>query len=474
VNFTFPSDLTDDVTYFWKVKASDPLGSGYWGGYTVFRTFTVFTPLGANNCSWYQNKNNQMQQNNYYTTLLEDDSIRLIPSGGTALDTLFYEDFESGVMPAGWSVVNGDGDAYTWYINGSGQSDLGGYEPPNAGSYYAYYSDDDAGSINNTAEEYLYSPIYPIIDRDSLFASYDYGFRQYGSSELTAQYRYYKTGSWTVWFDIASYTTHGFDTGNVNITSLLPFDSLQLRWIYEDNGAWGYATAIDNATVYGKTIIVNDDGYFTTPPVYYNDLNNIYSRTDWGNITWRQSSDADSISVQVLYHNGANWALIPNTDLPDNDVGFYGSSINSFADISGLNTSIYDSIKAQFNFYRKASKSSIEPTIIAIEIGNLNENINFVEISKPIQKNVFYPKVFALMPVSPTLIRSDAYISYQIPMKSDVNISIHDILGREVNVIVDGKKSPGFYKIRWNGNDKYGKKLSAGTYFIKMKAGDYT
>ena len=34
---------------------------------------------------------------------------------GTSAQTLFYEGFEDGVLPAGWTVIDADGDGYNWY-----------------------------------------------------------------------------------------------------------------------------------------------------------------------------------------------------------------------------------------------------------------------------------------------------------------------------------------------------------------------
>jgi|GEM_PF-6356642 len=54
-------------------------------------------------------------------------------------------------------------------------------------------------------------------------------------------------------------------------------------------------------------------------------------------------------------------------------------------------------------------------------------------------------------------------ISYLVPKSSLVTIKVYDVLGREVESLVNEQKNPGNYKIEFNGN-----KLSSGIYFYRM------
>ena len=52
-------------------------------------------------------------------------------------------------------------------------------------------------------------------------------------------------------------------------------------------------------------------------------------------------------------------------------------------------------------------------------------------------------------------------------IKQRVTLTVHDILGRTVAVLVDGTKAPGTHEIRWNPGQ-----LSGGVYFCRLQAGD--
>ncbi len=58
--------------------------------------------------------------------------------------------------------------------------------------------------------------------------------------------------------------------------------------------------------------------------------------------------------------------------------------------------------------------------------------------------------------------------SYSLPKQSNVEIKIHDVLGREVAVLVNEDKLPGSYKIHFDGSI-----LSSGVYFCTMRSNEF-
>lgn len=60
-------------------------------------------------------------------------------------------------------------------------------------------------------------------------------------------------------------------------------------------------------------------------------------------------------------------------------------------------------------------------------------------------------------------------IQYSIPKTSYVTLKVYDILGKEVETLVDKEINPGVYNSRFDGT-----KLSSGIYFYTLKSGSYT
>ena len=65
-------------------------------------------------------------------------------------------------------------------------------------------------------------------------------------------------------------------------------------------------------------------------------------------------------------------------------------------------------------------------------------------------------------------------IQYQLPYQTDVNLSIYDILGNEVIVLVHQNQSPGTYNIIWDAVDRNGREVSGGVYFYRIKKKEFT
>jgi len=59
-------------------------------------------------------------------------------------------------------------------------------------------------------------------------------------------------------------------------------------------------------------------------------------------------------------------------------------------------------------------------------------------------------------------------ISYHLPVANNVRLVVHDLLGREVVVLVNGKKDPGKYEVKFDGTG-----LSSGVYVYRLQAGDF-
>ena len=78
------------------------------------------------------------------------------------------------------------------------------------------------------------------------------------------------------------------------------------------------------------------------------------------------------------------------------------------------------------------------------------------------------PSTFALSPNFPNPFNPQTTISYQVKEKSLVTITVYDLLGQEVATLVDAEKQAGSHTVTFNATE-----MSAGTYFYKMKAGQF-
>ena len=134
-----------------------------------------------------------------------------------------------------------------------------------------------------------------------------------------------------------------------------------------------------------------------------------------------------------------------------------------------LTSSFYTDEDLEFNtlyFYRVSYFStgwSDYSETIAVVLENLDiSNGNNMPISYKIHQN--HPNPFN--PVTT--------IRYDLPEDGLVNITIYDMMGRQINTLVSGQQTAGYNIVQWNATNTFGEAVSAGLYLYTIHAGNFT
>jgi flagellar hook assembly protein FlgD len=64
-------------------------------------------------------------------------------------------------------------------------------------------------------------------------------------------------------------------------------------------------------------------------------------------------------------------------------------------------------------------------------------------------------------------------LRYDLPEADLVNITIYDMLGREVKTLINQTQDAGYRSVIWDATNDYGKPVSAGIYLYQIHAGEY-
>lgn len=75
-----------------------------------------------------------------------------------------------------------------------------------------------------------------------------------------------------------------------------------------------------------------------------------------------------------------------------------------------------------------------------------------------------------LLAVVPNPARSEATIPFVMPGIGYVRLSVVDVRGRTIAHLAEGRREPGMHHARWNGRDDQGRRVAAGTYFVRMES----
>jgi hypothetical protein len=78
------------------------------------------------------------------------------------------------------------------------------------------------------------------------------------------------------------------------------------------------------------------------------------------------------------------------------------------------------------------------------------------------------PREFALSQNYPNPFNPSTTIKYELPQSSVVKLSVFDMLGREVSVLVDERRDAGVHEVKFDASG-----LASGVYLYRLQAGDF-
>jgi len=81
------------------------------------------------------------------------------------------------------------------------------------------------------------------------------------------------------------------------------------------------------------------------------------------------------------------------------------------------------------------------------------------------------PPTFSLSQNYPNPFNATTQISFNVPRRSHVKITIYNVLGQLVRELADRDYERGVHHVRWNGADNVNIPVSSGIYFYRMTAG---
>ena len=85
----------------------------------------------------------------------------------------------------------------------------------------------------------------------------------------------------------------------------------------------------------------------------------------------------------------------------------------------------------------------------------------------------FAPQGYFLSQNYPNPFNPETVIRYQFPTKSEVKLSIYNILGQEIRILVDEIKEAGVYDVTWDGRNNAGSQVASGAYVYRIQAGEF-
>jgi hypothetical protein len=217
------------------------------------------------------------------------------------------------------------------------------------------------------------------------------------------------------------------------------------------------STSDDDGMTEFKIVASMNEGHFHSPPQSGYSLDNI----------------APSVPTGFMIAMGDNGLNLSWNSVPDEDFQYY--VIDKSAD-SLFMTDQYGSFSTIDTFFNDVSYEygTVYYRVSAIDYaGNRGDYSDTVSTSILALDSDVIPQVFALHQNYPNPFNPITTLRYDLPENSYVNVTIYDMLGREIRTLIKTTQDAGFKSVRWDATNNQGKPVSAGVYLYQIQAGEF-
>jgi len=168
------------------------------------------------------------------------------------------------------------------------------------------------------------------------------------------------------------------------------------------------------------------------------------------------SSSTDVLQIQVSSNGGINWNELVLFSTQLNTAPHQTSAfVPSCAQWGRKSVAVPDGTnRIRFNAISSADNNLYIDSICILCITGIN----------PIPKDD-KPQVYDISQNYPNPFNPKTVIEYQLPKNSFVNLIVYDVLGREVEILINQEQKTGKYKVEFDGSN-----LASGIYFYTIKA----
>ncbi len=102
------------------------------------------------------------------------------------------------------------------------------------------------------------------------------------------------------------------------------------------------------------------------------------------------------------------------------------------------------------------------------------DNISFYSNSVGVDnRSETFPQGFVLEQNFPNPFNPSTTLRYELPEDGLVNVTIYDMMGRQVSTLVSSHQTAGYKSVIWDATNDYGKPVSAGIYLYQIQAGEF-
>ena len=228
----------------------------------------------------------------------------------------------------------------------------------------------------------------------------------------------------------------------------IPLPSMLLDSAFNDDNQ-NYLSIYDDGS--GIAINVEEDGYYGT-------------MIDTSYFTWNVSNDSIYVTTYDDYYSDSS-QVDAMAYFFSGDTLVFGQSIDPCEE-GGYYYYYYDTYDDCFEYSDLGNYALGVTGIQDFHQGMMMYYTAYDIVSTTLENNM--PLEFEVYPAYPNPFNPVTTIGYYLPNKGSVNITIYDMMGREIKVLQSGIQTPGHSKVKWNATNNEGQPVSAGVYLYQI------
>ncbi len=87
--------------------------------------------------------------------------------------------------------------------------------------------------------------------------------------------------------------------------------------------------------------------------------------------------------------------------------------------------------------------------------------------------NDYMPQSVSIQANYPNPFNPTTKIDFTLPRSDDVNVTIYNLVGQQIKVLVNSNLEYGYHTVTWNGLDQLGRPVASGVYFSELRTRNF-
>ena len=226
-------------------------------------------------------------------------------------------------------------------------------------------------------------------------------------------------------------------TFTINIVDNEPIRGIELD-IYHDFSDLTYSGVSRGGKLQG---LVNDEGDPTSDMTILGNWIEDHVKVLAYSVN-RARTEGNGVEGNLLH---LTYTLADGVSLPDN-VSFYFTVVNIPG--TSLNPELLNVV---CSYPSQDSPATVNTTVASADEGSI------------------LPSEYALFQNYPNPFNPSTQITFDVPNSEVVMLRVYNLLGQDVQTLINKSMAPGRYTVEWNGNDMLNNDVASGVYFYELR-----